>query len=163
MLEIILVRSHVKRTIAAIKTFCLYLSTKDILRIGEYQKIISIPLKRAPHKIVNYLDIYEINSILECIDRKELAGQRDYVLLKLLYNTGARVQEVCDLKVNSLTFGHIPVVTISGKGKKIRQVPIWPETAKLLQGYLKLSQLSTKPNASLFTNLQGTPLGRFGE
>ncbi len=148
--------------LAALRTFCLYLSTKDTLRIGEYQKIIALPIKRAPRKVMNYLTIDEINSILEAIDQKEFTGQRDYVLLKLLYNTGARVQEICDLKVNSITFGHVPIVTIIGKGNKTRHVPIWPETAKLLQNYLKITQLSGQPNASLFMNLQGTPLGRFG-
>ncbi len=84
--------------LAALKTFCLYLSTKDILRIGEYQKIMALPLKRAPHKVVDYLEVNEVKLILESIDRTEISGQRDYVLLKLLYNTGARVQEICDLK-----------------------------------------------------------------
>ena len=96
--------------LAALRTFCLYLSTKDTLRIGEYQKTIAIPLKRATRKVMSYLTINEINSILENINRKEFIGQRDYVLLKLLYNTGARVQEICDLKVNSITFGHMPVL-----------------------------------------------------
>lgn len=99
--------------LAAIRTFCLYLSTKDTLRIGEYQKIIALPIKRTPRKVMDYLTINEVNSILEGIDQKELTGQRDYVLLKLLYNTGARVQEICDLKVNSITFG--PCVSFSDK------------------------------------------------
>jgi len=148
--------------LAALRTFCLYLSTKDTLRIGEYQKIIALPLKRAPRKVMNYLTIDEVNSILENIDRKEFIGQRDYVLLKLLYNTGARVQEICDLKVNSITFGHMPVVTIIGKGNKTRHVPIWSETATLLQNYLKITQLSEQQNSHLFMNLRGLPISRFG-
>ena len=148
--------------LAALRTFCLYLSTKDTLRIGEYQKIIVLPLKRAPRKVVDYLEVNEVNLILEHIDRKKFTGQRDYVLLKLLYNTGARVQEICDLKVKSLIFGHVPVVTIIGKGNKTRHVPMWLETAKLLQNYLKVAQLSEQPEANLFMNSQGTSLGRFG-
>ncbi len=148
--------------LAALRTFCLYLSTKDTLRIGEYQKIIALPLKRAPRKGVDYLEVNEVNAILETIDRKAFTGQRDYVLLKLLYNMGARVQEICDLKVKSLTFGHVPVVTIIGKGSKTRHVPMWPETAKLLQNYLNITQLSEQPDAHIFMNLQGAPLGRFG-
>lgn len=148
--------------LAALRTFCFYLSTKDTLRIGEYQKIISLPLKRAPRKGVDYLEVNEVNAILENIDRKKFTGQRDYVLLKLLYNTGTRVQEICDLKVKSLTFGHVSVVTIIGKGNKTRHVPMWPETAKLLQNYLKITQLLEQPDANIFMNLQGAPLGRFG-
>ena len=148
--------------LAALKTFSLYLSTKDTLRINEYQKIIALPLKRAPRKVIDYLEVNEVKLILDSIDRKESNGERDYILLKLLYNTGARVQEICDLKIKSITFGHIPVVTIVGKGKKTRHVPIWPETAKLLHNYLKITHLEEQPNANLFMNLRGEPLGRFG-
>ncbi len=148
--------------LAALKAFALYLSTKDTLRIGEYQKILALPIKRASHKVIDYLEVDEVQLILKCIDRKEINGERDYVLLKLLYNTGARVQELCDLKVKSITFGHIPVVTIIGKGNKTRHVPIWSETAKLLENYLKITQLAEQSNANLFMNLHGEPLGRFG-
>ena len=91
-----------------------------------------------------------------------MALERDYVLLKLLYNTGARVQEICDLKMKSITFGYVPVVTIVGKGNKTRLVPIWKETAQLLQNYLKITKLSEQPNTNLFMNLHGEPIGRFG-
>jgi integrase/recombinase XerD len=148
--------------LAALKTFCLYLSTKDILRIAEYQKIIALPVKRAPRKVIDYLEVNEVKLILENINRTEFSGQRDYVLLKLLYNTGARVQEICDLKVSSIIFGHVTVVTIIGKGKKSRHVPICPETAKLLQDYLNVTKLSQQLDASLFMNLQGECIGRHG-
>ena len=148
--------------LAALKTFSLYLSGKDTLRVSEYQKIISLPIKRAPRKVVNYLEVEEVKLIFQKIDRKKSNGERDYVLLQLLYNTGARVQEVCDLKVKSIIFGHVAVVTIVGKGKKTRHVPIWPETAKLLQNYLKITQLIDRPNENIFMNSHGEPLGRFG-
>jgi integrase/recombinase XerD len=127
--------------LAALRTFCVYLITKDTLRSGEYQKIIALPIKRFPRKVMCYLEVGEVKSILSSIDRQNLAGQRDYVLLNLLYNTGARVQEICDLKVSSINFGRIPIVTIVGKGNKTRHIPLWPETAKLTQNYLKVSQI----------------------
>ena len=148
--------------LAALRTFCLFLITNDTLRAGEYQKIISIPIKRAPRRVIDYLEVNEVKSILNSINCTDAAGQRDYVLLNLLYNTGARVQEICDLKVKSITFGHTPIVTIIGKGKKTRHVPLWSETANLLQNYLKTNQLYQQIDASLFMNLQGQPLSRFG-
>ena len=63
--------------LASLKTFSIYLSTKDTLRINDYQKIIALPIKRAPHKVIDYLEINEIKLILENIDRKELNGERD--------------------------------------------------------------------------------------
>jgi site-specific recombinase XerD len=148
--------------LAALRTFCLYLITNDTMRMGEYQKIIALPIKRFPRKVVGYLEFDEVQSILNHIDRKDASGQRDYVLLNLLYNTGARVQEICDLKVSSIAFGTIPIVTVVGKGNKTRHIPLWPETAKLLHNYLNVIQITEQPNAYLFMNSQGKPLGRFG-
>ncbi len=132
------------------------------MRAAEYQKIIALPQKRAPRKVIDYLEINEVKSIVNNIDVKSLNGQRDYVLLNLLYNTGARVQEICDLKVMSITFGHLPMVNIMGKGKKTRYVPLWPETASMIENYLRAMQLLDQPKSCLFMNSQGQPLTRFG-
>lgn len=148
--------------LASLKTFSLFLTVKDISRAGEYQRIMALPLKKAPHKMIDYLEVDEINAVIEGIDRNDRRGQRDYVLLTLLYNTGARVQEICDLTVSSISLGTLPIVTLIGKGNKTRQVPIWSNTAKLLTTYLRNNQLLNKPASKLFMNACGQPLGRFG-
>ncbi len=148
--------------LASLKTFSLFLTTKDVLRAGEYQRIMALPLKKAPHKVIDYLEVNEIKAIIGDFNHENRNGQRDYVLLNLLYNTGARVQEICDLTVSSITFGKLPVVTLVGKGNKTRMVPIWQDTAKLLTDYLRDSQLLGQPEANLFLNACGQPLGRFG-
>jgi integrase len=76
-------------SLAALKIFCLYLSTKDISRIGEYQKIMSIPAKRAPRKIIDYLEINELEAIFKSIDCKERAGNEimsylNYYIIQVL-------------------------------------------------------------------------------
>ena len=121
-----------------------------------------MPIKKASRKIIGYLEVNEIAAILNAISFNARGGQRDYVLLSLLYNTGARVQEICDLTVGSITFGSLPFVTLVGKGNKSRQVPIWSETAKLLTEHLQNKLLLDKPTARLFMNANGKPLGRFG-
>ena len=148
--------------LAALRTFFLFLSSQDPLRVGEYQRIRAIPQKRAPRRIIGYLEVDEVKLLLESIDRRARGGERDYVLLTLLYNTGARVQEICDLKVESLHLGASPMVTIIGKGKKTRHVPLWEETAKLLEEYLYVNGLVASPTAPLFLNSRNQPLGRFG-
>lgn len=148
--------------LASLKTFSLFLTTKDVLRAGEYQRIMALPLKKAPHKVIEYLEVDEITAIIGDFDHENRSGQRDHVLLNLLYNTGARVQEICDLTVSSITFGKLPVVTLVGKGNKTRMVPIWQDTAKLLTDYLRENQLLDQPDAKLFLNACGQPLGRFG-
>ena len=147
--------------LAAIKTFVTYLIAQDPLRAGEYHRVSTIPLKRAPHPVMGYLEVAEVQAILKAIDRDSPSGERDYVLLSLLYNTGARVQEICDLRIDSLRLDAPALVTIVGKGRKTRHVPLWPETAKLLREYLaRATPMST--SSSLFLNARGAPLGRFG-
>ncbi len=148
--------------LAALRTFAMFLMTEDLLHAGEYQRIIALPTKKALHKAIDYLEIDEVNAIAAAINLNHRSGQRDYVLLNLLYNTGARVQEICDLTVSSLTFGSLPIVTLIGKGRKTRQVPMWPETAEMLSTYLQNNQLQGEPAKGLFSNSNGQPLGRFG-
>lgn len=148
--------------LAALKTFFSYLITQDIFRVGQYQKIISIPLKRASKPLMGYLEMKEVKSILNAIDRETAAGQRDYVLLKFLYNTGARVQEACDLSVKAFQLQDPPWVMITGKGRKIRQVPLWPETAALLKAYFTNRTILDKPESKVFVNAQGESLTRSG-
>ncbi len=148
--------------LAALRTFSSYLITQDTLRAGQYQRIISIPLKRASKPLMGYLEPKEIKLILNAINRETASGQRDYVLLKFLYNTGARVQEACDLSVSAFQLQDPPWVTITGKGRKIRQVPLWPETASLLKAYFTNRAILDNPAAKVFVNSRGESLTRFG-
>jgi Phage integrase family len=69
-------------------------------------------------------------------DRKTSRGRHEYALLLFLYNTGARVFEVTQLKVRDLKFGRgsggHDLATLHGKGGKTRQCPLWPETERVL-------------------------------
>lgn len=148
--------------LAALRTFFTYLSAQDPFRVGQYQRIIAIQSKRTSKHMVEYLEVHEVKAILNTIDQQTPSGERDYVMLNLLYNTGARVQEICDLRINSLRLGTPSLVTITGKGGKTRQVPLWSETVKLLENYLARRNLLNNPPAHLFLNSRGEPLGRFG-
>lgn len=148
--------------LAALRTFFSYMITKDTLRVGQYQKIISIPLKKAPKLSMGYLEVREVGAILNTINQYSSCGQRDYALIKFLYNTGARAQEVCDLSVGTLQLQAPAWVTITGKGRKIRQVPLWTETSVLLKTYLKNRAILDQAEAILFVNSRGEKLTRFG-
>jgi integrase/recombinase XerD len=53
--------------------------------------------------------------------------------MKLLYNSGARVQELCDLKVKDIRMTAPFLVRLKGKGNKIRQVPLWKDTVEAVR------------------------------
>jgi len=143
--------------LSALRTFFGYLITQDTLRAGQYQRVIAIPLKQSTQRLIHYLEVDEVKAIIESIDKMTATGRRDYTLIALLYNTGARVQEICDLKGEDI-LGSPPSVVVTGKGKKTRQVPLWTETAQMLVTYAK----SCVPSEKIFLNARGRPLTRFG-
>jgi integrase/recombinase XerD len=148
--------------LAALRTFFKYLVAEDPLHAGQYQRVIAIPLKQRSHAPLEYLDVSEMKAVLEAIDRRQSAGCRDYALLNLLYNTGARVQEICDIQVKHLRLTVPAIVTLTGKGRKTRHVPLWQETADLLADYFKGRGISALPDAWVFVNARGEQLSRFG-
>jgi integrase/recombinase XerD len=148
--------------LAALRTFFNYLIAEDTLRAGQYQRILAIPFKRAPHPMMGYLEVNEVQAILQGIDRSSPAGRRDHALFNFLHNTGARVQEAIDLRVGALRFAAPPVVTLTGKGSKTRQVPLWENTAQDLQDYLRERKVNHTPEAVVFANRQGGRLTRSG-
>ncbi|HLG19366.1 MAG TPA: tyrosine-type recombinase/integrase [Bdellovibrionota bacterium] len=148
--------------LAALKTFFAYMIPHDLGRSGQYQKITVLSMKRQPHRMMEYLTEAEMDALLQSIDRGKRSGERDYVLVTLLYNTGARVQEICDLTVGDVHWEPPSSVTITGKGRKMRQVPLWPETVKRLKTFLLQRGVAQDPKAKLFVNRTGRDLGRFG-
>jgi site-specific recombinase XerD len=83
-------------------------------------------------------------------------------LLLFLYNTGARVQEVAELRVRDLELAPPPRVRLHGKGDKWRTCPLWPETARQLQALLAARPAPAAPDAPVFVARGGRALTRFG-
>lgn len=148
--------------LTSLKTFFTYLITQDISHSGRYQRIIAIPIKRGGKPLMEYLEIHEVKAIIEAINKGDSRGERDYVILNLLYNTGARVSELCNLKVEHIRFESPPIITIVGKGQKLRHVPLWKETAEILYKYLRRRNMLDSPKAIVFLNSHGKPISRFG-
>jgi len=148
--------------LAALRTFFRYLAAEDPLHAGQYQRIVAIPLKRQPQSELVYLDVSEFKAVLDAIDRNRAAGRRDFALLSFLYNTGARVQEVCDLRVKDVRLAAPPLATLTGKGNKTRFVPLWSETATLLLAHIRERAINDQPDAWFFVNARGNQLSRFG-
>jgi site-specific recombinase XerD len=83
-------------------------------------------------------------------------------LLQFLYNTGARAQEVVDLRLPAIRFDQPPQVRLFGKGRKERLCPLWPETAELLSIMLRDRGVQAAEDVALFVNSNGHSLTRFG-
>jgi site-specific recombinase XerD len=120
-----------------------------------------VPLRRGPIPSLPYLEKAELDAILAVPDRTTARGEREYVLLLFLYNTGARVSEAADLTVGALHLQEPAAVRILGKGRKERHCPLWPHTAAALRAMLG-SRLTGPPEGRVFWNVRRQPLSRFG-
>ncbi len=148
--------------LAAIRVLFGFIAREEPALLLQCQKIRTIPLKRTEHKTVDYLEENEMQALLNTMDVNSRTGIRDKALLLLLYNTGARVSEIVELKTGNLRLQGTAQVTLMGKGKKHRSCPLWPETAQALQAYIKL-RVSKDPVAEqVFLNANGAPVTRFG-
>jgi site-specific recombinase XerC len=79
----------------------------------------------------------------------------------MLYNTGARVQEIADLRLDHVSLTSPPHVRLHGKGDKWRTCPLWEETARVLRQWLDERRVAD-PHAPVFTSATGRALTRFG-
>lgn len=106
--------------LSAIHNFFRYLPGRYPEYLDQSQRVLSIPFKRMTTPTVEYLEFEEIAAVLKATDRTEQHGRRDYALLALMFNTGARVQEVLNLKANDLQLTNPYSVRIYGKRGKGR-------------------------------------------
>ena len=150
--------------LAAIHSFCRFMQLEDVVRLNQYQLIISIPKKKGKKGTINYMSPEGIKLILEQPDAKKSSGRRDMVLLSLMYDTGSRVQEMADLTVGDVRLDLPSTVKFTGKGSKTRIVPLMEPTAGIVRKYIYDFGLSVSAKRSypLFPNRGGTKFTRAG-
>lgn len=150
--------------LAAIHSFFRYVQMEMPDKLFCYQKILSIPFKKAPKSSVGYLTVEELKILFQQPDLYTKKGRRDLTLLSTLYDTGARVQEMIDLKVSDIRIDKPATITLTGKGMRARNVPITENTKQLLIKYLEEQNLtdSGKKMFPVFFNRQKNKLSRAG-
>lgn len=151
--------------LAALHTFVRHLGARHPEHLAVMQGVLNIPFKRgAPQAPIEYPEGSDIQNLMNHIDRRTPTGQRDYALFALMFNTGARVQEVLNLRVADLRLDPPQQVRLVGKGEKIRLCPLWPRTARLLRDLIEaqVPQAPDRATAVVFRNRNGAPLTRFG-
>jgi site-specific recombinase XerD len=146
--------------LAGIHSFFGFLMGHEPLVAEQCAEVLRIPVKRGATRELAYLEADEVAAILSEPDRAKVEGQRDHVLLALLYNTGARIQEILDLCPCAIRLGSPAQVRLMGKGRKERTCPLWPETVGLLKALLK--RRPRTESERIFVNRYGQPLGAAG-
>src|SRR4051794_25449461 len=116
-------------------------------------------MKRFDRPMLGFLTRQEMQAILDAPDMSTWAGQRDNALFTLLYNTGARISEIIDLRVKNLILDKSPSIHLMGKGRKQRTVPLWRSTITLMRAW-KRRMGEAEDNAPMFPNRRGEAMSR---
>lgn len=127
--------------LAAFHSFCRYLQMEFPDFMHPAQQILSIPMKKNKKISVEYITLEAIKVLLKKPDCNTKSGRRDMVLLSLLYDSGARVQELVDITVRDIRTTYPSTARLTGKGKKTRIVPLMKPMTELLKSYLKENRL----------------------
>ncbi|NMP25056.1 tyrosine-type recombinase/integrase, partial [Sulfobacillus harzensis] len=150
--------------LAAVHAFAQYLQREQPEFMHEAQQLQAIPFKKTTSGRMDYLTVEQMKFLLSLPNRAARHGRRDAVLLSLLYDTGARAQELCDVVAGDVKLSTVSTIRLTGKGQKSRIVPLMPPMARLLKQYRQERQLN-HPQASaypLFQNRAGGKLSREG-
>lgn len=151
------VRSRNAR-LAAIRGFAQYVACQCPPALFIAQRILAIPMKRSDKPMLGFLSRGEAQALLDAPDRETWSGRRDRALLKVLYNTGARVSEVIGIHVNDLELDVTSSVRLHGKGRKQRTVPLWRDTVIEVRRWIDFAGLRT--DQALLPNRWGKPMTR---
>jgi integrase/recombinase XerD len=146
--------------LAAIRSFFRHLLRQDVSHAEQYQRVLSLPTKKARAALATYLEPEDVHVILDKPDRRTALGLRDHALLLFLYNTGARVSEALAVHGQDLDLTKPAQVRLHGKGGRDRICPLWEETATALQRLPSVRRGA--PGDPIFLSSRGKPLSRDG-
>lgn len=150
----------VARKLSSLRSFYNYLVNEKIVQVNIFAEINSPKIDKTLPRLVYY---EELDNLFNSIDVKDAIGKRDYALLELLYGTGIRVSEFCNLRIQDIDFYNNNII-VMGKGGKERYVPIHDNIKSSLLDYLEFGRNELlKRNKgeivdNLFLNFKGGPL-----
>ncbi len=147
--------------LAVVHTLFDYIATRHPEMLATCQRVAAIPMKRAAPAETHFLERDEIEDLFKHLPSTGRLAHRDRTLLLFLYNTGARVQEVADLRVGNLDLREPATVRLHGKGDKWRTCPLWAQTVEMLTDLINSTDQRAADRA-VFVSTAGQPLTRFG-
>ena len=153
----------INNRIAAIKSFMQYVAETAPEYSAISKRVLMLPAQKYESPIMSFITKDEFNALIKACDTNTFIGARDKLMLLLMYNTGVRVSELLEIKksdIHSADSVNHASVSIHGKGRKQREVPLWKSTIKYINNYLK--DYPIKYSDCLFINKNGNALTRSG-
>lgn len=149
--------------LGAMNSFFTYLQYEQPDRAFQCQQCLSIRSMKVKEPPLRYLTIEGIEALLAQPDTSTRYGRRDLAILSLMYDSGARVQELSDLNLSDIRFIAPATVRLTGKGSKTRIVPLLTESERILSQYIRDFRLAERgKDVPLFMNRKGERISRFG-
>lgn len=154
--------STANQRLAALKTFADYASIEQIEYLAPLQLVQSIKSKKTATREITYLTTEQMALLINSPDINTRNGLRHRVILTLLYDSGCRVQELCDISLRDINTGSNPTVRLHGKGDKYRTVTISDNTASLVSEYIKRQRNTSLKDQPLIVNRGHEKMSRDG-
>ena len=153
----------IKRKFSSLSSYFIFLLDRKTIKNNPLNGIFTPKVPKALPEILTTEEINKVFFQSENTDN-ELLGLRDRCILEMLYSSGLRVSELCNLKVNNIQFD-LDLIRFFGKGNKERMIPLTYYARKWLERYLTqsrriLSERSTKGSKFVFLSNNGLPLTR---
>lgn len=154
-----LARKSVARKISSLRSFYKYLFREKLVMENPFS-LVSIP--KIEKRLPEFFYESELEELFKACDVTIPIGQRNKALLEILYATGIRVSECCQIKLTDLDF-YTATVLIHGKGNKQRYVPFGSFAAEAIETYIQngrneLISAKKHEHGYLFVNFRGGPL-----
>jgi site-specific recombinase XerD len=140
--------------LSAFVSFSAYAQNKDFAAASTFRSSVTrIPIKKSAHKSRAVFTKEEVMILLRLPDDRYETGLRNKVLMSLMYASGTRAQEICDLTVKDIQFtANGAMLNIIGKGRKMRRIGISHACAALLQGYIGRRGISSSLERHIFSS-----------
>jgi len=150
--------------LTALRSFFRFVQAEVPERLTQWQRVLAIrgyPTRQPQRR---YLTPDLVAALLSQPSQDKPEGRRDVALLALLYDSGARVQELVDLRAEEVRIETPPHVRLTGKRRKQRIVPLMSGTAELVKQYMEEQRLLAPGQGArpLFTNRMGVRMSRSG-
>jgi integrase/recombinase XerD len=153
-------RNSQARMLSGIRSFAKYLRLENILS-DDPVELVTAP--RPERKLPDVLSIEEVNQIISAVDLSRREGVRNKAMLEVLYSCGLRVTELCELQLSKVDFID-KVIQVTGKGNKIRIIPIGATALEAIDDYLSEYRSQIIPmkghEDTVFLGRQGRGLSR---
>lgn len=144
--------------LAAVRSFLKFAAGRDPVHLGLITQALAVPMKRFDRKMVGFVPREQMLAVIDAPGDTWI-GQRDRLMLALMFNTGARVSEIIGVRLQDVVLGPTSSIRLHGKGRKQRSLPLWKTTARAVRDWLRLNP-QLQADSPLLPRRDGEPMTR---